>query len=123
MTRDSKGEKFFVNADLHALVSALVAVLENAVEHTPEGGEIAIQKELSSQLCKLRIIDSGSGITPEILPRLFEPFASGKSTGTGLGLAIAKNTLRAHGGNIEARNVSEGGSEFIIKLPGNIYLD
>jgi two-component system sensor histidine kinase FlrB len=123
LTRDSKGEKFFVNADLHALVSALVAVLENAVEHTPEGGEIAIQKELSSQLCKLRIIDSGSGITPEILPRLFEPFASGKSTGTGLGLAIAKNTLRAHGGNIEARNVSEGGSEFIIKLPGNIYLD
>lgn len=123
LSRNTNVEKFVVNADRNALVSALVAVLENAIEHSPEGGEIIIKTELSPQVCKLVIIDSGSGIQPEILHRLFEPFASGKSTGTGLGLAIAKNTLRAHGGNIEARNASGGGAEFTIKLPGNIQFD
>lgn len=123
LSRNTNIETFIVNADYDALVSALVAVLENAIEHTPSGREIKIKAELSSQLCKVVIVDSGSGIKPEILSRLFEPFASGKSTGTGLGLAIAKNTLRAHGGNIEARNAFGGGAEFTIKLPGNIHLD
>jgi two-component system, NtrC family, sensor histidine kinase HydH len=64
----------------------------------------------------LTVTDTGSGIAPQILNRLFTPFASDKSTGTGLGLSISKRIIEGHGGRIAAENRPEGGARFCITL-------
>jgi signal transduction histidine kinase len=70
----------------------------------------------------LLIEDDGPGIAPNILPRLFEPFASTRldSHGTGLGLAVAEGIIREHGGLLLARNSETGGAVFEIMLPGEL---
>ena len=72
------------------------------------GGEIIV-----------RVADTGSGIHPEIMPRLFQKYASKSdaNTGTGLGLFISKSIIEAHGGRIWAENSRAGGSAFSFSLP------
>jgi signal transduction histidine kinase len=66
----------------------------------------------------LRISDTGCGIPPEIMPKLFEPFVThGKSHGTGLGMAIAKSVVEAHGGRISVGSVVGAGTTVEIRLP------
>ena len=65
----------------------------------------------------LAVIDSGSGVEPDKLPRLFEPFYTTKPTGMGMGLSIARTIIEAHGGRIWAENCAEGGAVFRIELP------
>jgi nitrogen-specific signal transduction histidine kinase len=66
---------------------------------------------------RLRILDNGAGIPPDVLPKLFRPFFTTKVNGTGLGLAVVQKILLQHGGQVEARNRPEGGAEFIVRLP------
>jgi signal transduction histidine kinase len=88
-----------------------------------QGGRISIDAELVDREAQawvsLTITDDGPGIDPEILPRLFEPFASTRldAHGTGLGLAVAEGIVREHGGLILARNMPLGGAQFEIMLP------
>ena len=67
----------------------------------------------------VRISDTGSGISPEQLPHIFEPFYTTKEVGqgTGLGLAVARRIVEEHGGRIEAANHPEGGAVFTVYLP------
>ena len=80
-------------------------------------------RQASADFVEITVADTGPGIPPEELPHVFERFyrvdASAGKTGTGLGLAIAREIVRAHGGDIEARNASGGGAEFIVRLPIN----
>jgi signal transduction histidine kinase len=66
---------------------------------------------------RFRILDNGSGIPVDVLPKLFRPFFTTKVNGTGLGLAVVQKILLQHGGGVEARNRPEGGAEFIVTLP------
>jgi hypothetical protein len=66
---------------------------------------------------EIAVADSGPGVPPDVLARLFEPFFSLKADGTGLGLAIARRTVEAHGGQIHAENVATGGLTVRIALP------
>ena len=120
ITGDSSA--FLINADRESLVSAFVAVLENAIEHSPTNATIRISVETEDNSCLVTIADQGAGIPVDVLPRLFEPFSSGRSNGTGLGLAMAKATVSAHGGDISASNRATGGAEFRIRLPGFVSL-
>ena len=66
---------------------------------------------------RIEVADSGTGIPPEVLSRLFTPFVTTKGTGTGLGLALAQKAMVCHDGAISARNAESGGACFAITLP------
>jgi signal transduction histidine kinase len=112
-----------IELDADRMAQVLTNILGNAAKFTKEG-KIRIEASQPSEkgLIEIRISDTGCGIPEEILPRLFEKFATkdvGDSAkhGTGLGLYISKAIVKAHNGNISAFNNSEGGATFVISLP------
>jgi len=90
----------------------------NAIDEMPRGGTITLRFSLSKEAVGTEIQDSGGGIAPEIVDRLFEPFAThGKTKGTGLGLSICQRIVEEHGGTISAHNAAAGGAVFRFTLP------
>lgn len=69
----------------------------------------------------LRVSDTGPGIPPDILPRLFEPFVTSKPAGTGLGLVTSAQLVRAMDGTLRAANLPDGGAWFVVDLPAAIH--
>ena len=94
-------------------------LISNAVDAmTPEGGSISIRFRVCERMLVTEIEDQGPGIATEIMPTLFEAFAThGKPNGTGLGLSICQRIVVDHGGKIEARNLPERGAVFSFTLP------
>ena len=92
-------------------------VISNALAHTPSGGSIAIGLTSRGEQVEIRVTDTGHGIPPEDIPRVFDRFYRGRhSTGTGLGLAIAQRLIQAHGGTI-VLDSTIGGTTVTIHLP------
>ena len=100
-------------------------LIQNAQEAIWSGDQNPISKHIwittssDKRSVSMRIADDGPGISPEMIPTLFDAFATGKKrSGTGLGLATSRNLVIAHGGEItvEAKG-AEGGAAFLIKLP------
>ena len=84
----------------------------------PQGGILTLATEQNADEVVLRVSDSGIGIPPEILPKLFEPFVThGKANGTGLGLAIAKSIVEGHRGKIGVTSEVGTGTTIEIRLP------
>jgi signal transduction histidine kinase len=112
-------EPIFVNADKARIIQVFSNLLGNALKFTTEGNIIiSIKKIDEDQQVLVSIKDSGTGIDPEILPRLFTKFATKSDQGTGLGLFISKSIVNAHGGKIWAENNSDGiGATFYFILP------
>jgi two-component system nitrogen regulation sensor histidine kinase NtrY len=110
-----------VHADYNALLQALRNIVRNAVdavEHNGRVRRIAVDiNPAEGQRVRISITDSGAGLSAEAQQRLFEPDFTSKARGTGLGLAVARQTVRVHGGDITARNLPNGGAQFIIELP------
>ena len=110
--------------DIDRLEQVFSNLLDNAIKHTPEGGTVSISaRQASADWVEITVADTGPGIPPEELPHVFERFYQAKGLagkpGTGLGLAIAREIVRAHRGDIEARSAPDGGSQFIVRLPIN----
>jgi len=99
----------------------LLALMMNALDAMPQGGNLWITTKLSREDGVVRMIvrDDGCGIPPEILPRMFEPFLTTKETGkgVGLGLAISRSILERHNGNIEVQSEVGRGTTFTVTLP------
>lgn len=93
------------------------ALLDNAVEAMPGGGALRITAKGSGKSVVLEVRDSGAGIKGEILPILFQPFATGKPKGLGLALALSKKIVTAYGGAISGKNEKSGGASFRVELP------
>lgn len=110
-----------MRADFVLIEQMLANLVDNAVKYSPRGSEILIAAEHHSQGVKLTVKDGGPGIKPEDLPRVFDKFYRGQHPqtigGTGLGLAICKGIIDAHGGQIWAEDVPEGGTAFHFTLP------
>jgi signal transduction histidine kinase len=107
-----------VVVDLTRFIRVLCNLIKNAREAMPNGGILTITTDLVRDQVVIRISDTGIGIPPELLPRLFEPFVThGKSHGTGLGLAIAKSVVTAHNGKISIGSVPGSGTTVDIRLP------
>lgn len=111
-----------VLADPERVGQVLLNLLHNAIKFTPPGGRITVSAERSGDAVAITVCDSGRGIDPDDLPRIFERFYKADKArsggGTGLGLAIAKHLVGAHGGAISARNNTAGpGASFTFTLP------
>lgn len=112
-----------VEADAGRLRQALGNLLINAVQHTGEGGELGVSVRSTARGAVVEVTDTGAGIAPQHLPRLFDrfyradPSRSRSTGGSGLGLAIAKQLVGAHGGKLTVSSVVGEGSTFTIRLP------
>jgi PAS domain S-box-containing protein len=92
----------------------------NAIKYSPEGGQVLVQVEAVAEEARLRVIDQGTGIAEEALPRVFERFHRADITGIpglGLGLYIARLLVEAHGGRIQVASAPGEGSTFTVWLP------
>jgi two-component system sensor histidine kinase CiaH len=107
---------------------SLAALLDNALRFTPPGGTITVEGRITDKHVEATVTDTGPGIAPESLDRIFERFyrddahsaarSRGPSGGgTGLGLAIARDLVRAQGGEVGAENAAGGGARFTLSLP------
>jgi signal transduction histidine kinase len=110
-------KNIFVKADRLRLSQVISNLVRNAIKFTKEGDIlIAVRKDDSQVIVSVK--DTGSGIDPEILPRLFSKFASKSFEGTGLGLFICKSIVEAHDGKIWAENNADGkGATFSFSIP------
>jgi len=110
-----------IMAEEAALGSVLVNLMRNAIYAMRDGPQRRLRVRASERdgQAVLQVMDTGSGIRDDILPRLFEPFVTSKPAGAGLGLGlvIVAQLVRAAGGSIEAGNQPEGGACFTIRLP------
>lgn len=119
-------EDLSVLADGPAIHKVLANLLHNAIKFTNPGGSIEIRAQAAGENVEFAVRDTGCGIAPQDLPRIFERFYKvdrarvrqvGELRGTGLGLAIAKHMVEAHGGQIRAESVQGQGSTFFFTLP------
>jgi two-component system, OmpR family, sensor histidine kinase VicK len=112
-------DDFTVQGDIGRLGQVLSNFIDNATKFTQEGNiDISVEKMQNDNVVVLSVRDTGSGIDPDIMPRLFTKFTTMSSVGTGLGLYISKNIVEAHGGRIWAENNSNGkGATFSFSLP------
>jgi signal transduction histidine kinase/ActR/RegA family two-component response regulator len=117
-------EACFLNADVGRLAQVFTNLLNNAVQHSAPGSEIAVHARQEENQAVVTVHDSGSGIPPEMLPQIFDMYARTDGTsrrghgGLGVGLTVAKHIVERHGGQIEAHSQGAGhGSAFHVRLP------
>ncbi|MDP2673346.1 MAG: ATP-binding protein [Dehalococcoidia bacterium] len=110
-----------VVGDAERLGRVAVNLLQNAIKFTPAGGSIRVSVALAGGDVTVKVSDTGTGIAPEDLPRVFERFykadRSRGSIGTGLGLAVVRHTVEAHGGSVSAESEPGRGSTFSFSIP------
>jgi len=116
----------FVEADRERITQVLYNLLDNAIKFSEEGIiSVVVERKRNNkdngdakEIIEISVKDAGSGIHPEIMPKLFSKFASRSFSGTGLGLYISKSIVEAHGGRIWAENNPDGkGASFSFSLP------
>ena len=106
--------------DARLLGRAVRNLIENALRASAGGGRVVVRVERTGEVAeraRISIADRGPGVSPELLPRIFDPYFSTHDTGTGLGLPIARRIAEEHGGTIAARNREQGGLEVAIEIP------
>jgi two-component system NtrC family sensor kinase len=110
-----------VLCDAAQIEQVILALVMNALDAMPQGGNLWITTSFGHEPDQVRIVvrDDGSGIAPDILPRIFEPFLTTKETGrgVGLGLAISQRILERHNGSIDVQSEAGRGTTFTITLP------
>ena len=113
-------EGLALTGDMDALIRLFVNLLDNAIKYT-ERGEITLTARPEADELIVEVTDTGIGIPPEHLPRIFDRFyrvdSARSAGGAGLGLAIARQIAKAHGGRLEVRSAPGAGSTFTIRLP------
>jgi PAS domain S-box-containing protein len=117
-------EPLWVNGDLVRLAQVVSNLLNNAAKYTERGGEVALTVSREGSEAVLRVRDTGIGIAPEHLPRLFDMFYQAERRtkesqgGLGLGLSLVRGLVELHGGRVEAHSAGPGrGSVFVVRLP------
>jgi len=116
-------EPLWLHADAARIEQVVVNLLANAAKYTDEGGRIWLSVEQEGDEAVLRVRDTGVGIAPELLPRIFDLFAQAdrdldrSQGGLGIGLCLVQRLVELHGGTVAAHSVVGQGSEFVVRLP------
>jgi PAS domain S-box-containing protein len=107
--------------DAQQLTQAVKNVVENAIQHSPAGGEVTVEGAPltveGTPWARVSVRDRGPGFAPADLPRVMDPFFSRRNGGTGLGLSIVSRVMEEHGGRVRAANHPEGGAVVHLELP------
>jgi PAS domain S-box-containing protein len=113
-----------VDADADRLHQVFVNLLVNAAKYTPPGGQVWVKVTVEADEAVVRVEDTGVGIAPDMLPRIFELFTQVEASrhqsqgGLGVGLSLVKSLVELHGGSVQAKSDGIGkGSEFMVRLP------
>lgn len=123
LTLDAPTEPCLVLGDASLLARVVGNLLDNALRHTPVGGEIRLCWHREEKSVVFAVADTGSGIAAHDLPHLFTPLYRGETSrnrqtgGAGLGLTIARRIMQAHDGDLTAANTAQGGALFTAALP------
>ena len=124
LTSSASAQRLIVRGDPVRLEQVLDNLLSNAIKYTPPGGAIEVHVESDGDDAVLRVRDSGKGIAPEMLTRIFDLFMQGETSidrtegGMGLGLTLVKKLVHLHRGTVRAYSRGPGnGSEFVVRLP------
>jgi signal transduction histidine kinase len=110
-------------ADPDMLMRVFSNLCDNALRHTPEGGAVIIEARQQGNMLEVAVTDSGKGIPPEAIARVFDRFYRADTSrqvrtgGSGLGLTIVRAIVEAHGGTIRAENAPQGGARIIFSIP------
>ena len=114
----------WLDADATRVAQVLGNLLQNAVKFTPAGGRVSVTLAVAAPWAELRVRDTGVGIEPGAVARMFEPFVQGEQGlartrgGLGLGLPLVRGLTELHGGSVEARSEGPGrGAEFLVRFP------
>ena len=116
-------EAIWLHADAARLEQVVVNLLTNAAKYTDQGGHIWLTVQQEGEEAVLRVRDTGVGIAPEILPRIFDLFTQAERSldrsqgGLGIGLALVQRLVEMHGGTVAASSTLGQGSEFVVRLP------
>ena len=116
-------EAVLAELDRTLMQRAVGNLVSNAIAHTPEGGTVALKTHHDASSVSIEVIDTGTGIPPEALPRVFDrffrvdPSRSQVSGGTGLGLSIVQGIIQLHGGHVEIASKPGSGTRVTIRMP------
>jgi signal transduction histidine kinase len=115
---ESNGQEIFLQADKERMTQVISNLIDNALKFTDNGSVVISTNKTNDGKVSVSVRDTGKGIAPDILPRLFTKFASRSQKGTGLGLFISKSIVEAHGGKIWGENnEGENGATFTFTIP------
>jgi PAS domain S-box-containing protein len=121
---ESADPSLVVEGDAARLHQIVVNLLSNAVKFTPEAGAVAVKLAAADGMASIEVSDTGAGIAPEFLPRVFDRFSQADTSttrrhgGLGIGLALVRHLTELHGGRVHAHSAGEGkGSRFTVDLP------
>jgi signal transduction histidine kinase len=121
---DLPREEVWLSADPDRLEQILSNLLTNAAKYTDPGGQLWLSAEVEGETAVLRVRDTGVGISPELLPDVFDLFTQGPRAadrsqgGLGIGLTLVRRLVELHGGSVEAHSAGPGqGSEFVVRMP------
>ena len=106
-----------IEADPALLRQAFLNLIVNAFQAMPDGGRLTVRATVSSSEVRITFADTGPGIAPETVERIFEPFYSTKKDGTGLGLAVVKQVVELHRGRVDVESEPGHGATFLVALP------
>jgi two-component system sensor histidine kinase FlrB len=113
------GEGLTATVDRSLMEGALLNLVLNAIDATPDGGTIQLRAVDREQMLHMEVQNAGPAIALEDLARVFEPFFTTKPAGTGLGLAIARGIARAHGGDLWVKTNAADAVTFTLAVPKN----
>jgi len=123
LTVSLPAQAIWLYADAARLEQVVVNLLTNAAKYTDQGGHVWLTLQQEGEEAVLRVRDTGVGIAPEILPRIFDLFTQAERSlersqgGLGIGLALVQRIVEMHGGTVEASSALGQGSEFVVRLP------
>jgi len=108
-----------VDLDPGQVRAAVINLVRNAADACSDGGDVIVSSRRDGDTVYVQVMDTGSGMTPEVLDKVFQPYFSTKKAGTGLGLPMVRRTVELHGGRVAVSSELGKGTQFTLAFPAS----